>query len=152
FGARSDGVCLIGGFLGVGGVITWKWKVKEGKGYIFVWSGGSDEKVLKLEAWGEDKKTAQDKSQENGPVAAITAEGDAEVTLKMKLAQAPKDQTHFTVMLMLDNAGKGAKLGQLEKCAKQLNDVCTTINDKGKLEFDKDPNSVCLAAALIDNG
>ena len=152
FGARSDGICLIAGFQEPGGEITWKCKLKGGKEYIFVASGDSDVKVLNLEAWEDDKKVAQDKSEDNVPLVVLTVEGDAEVTMKMKLAKAPENQSHFTVMIMLENEGTGGKLSQLEKVAKQLNDVCGKINDKGALEFDKDPNSVCLVAGLIDNG
>ena len=153
FGARSDGICLIGGFMEDEGEMTWKCKLKGGKEYIFVASGDTDVKDLDLEAWEGETLIARDALDDNVPIVGLTVEADCDVTMKLKLADAPGGgQKHFTVMIMLEAAGTGGSLGQLERVAKQLNDACAGITDKGDLEFDQAQNTICLAAALLEDG
>ena len=151
FGARSDGMCLVAGFMEVGGELSWTCKLQGGKEYIFVASGDQDVKDLDLEAWEAKKKVAEDTAEDNVPVVVLTVENDCSVTMKMKLDNAPKDEVHFCVMVMLENEGTGGSLKQLEKVAKQLNVACAAINEKGDLQFDQESNSICIMAGLIES-
>lgn len=153
FGARSEGICLIGGFMEDDGEMTWKCKLKEGREYIFVASGDTDVKDLDLEAWEGENMVAKDSLDDNVPIVGLTVENDCEVTMKLKLEDAPGGgQKHFTVMIMLEDAGTGGSLSQLEQVARQLNAACEGVTDKGDLELDQAPNSICLAAALLEDG
>lgn len=153
FGARSEGLCLIGGFMEDDGEMTWKCKLKGGREYIFVASGDKDVKDLDLEAWEGEKMIVKDSLDDNVPIVGLTVEADCDVTMKLKLADAPGGgQKHFTVMIMLEDGGTGGSLSQLERVAKQLNAACEGVTDKGDLELDQAPNTICLAAALLDDG
>jgi hypothetical protein len=137
----------------VNGEITWTCKLKGGKQYVFVGSGDQDVKDLDLQAWEKGKLVAEDTLDDNVPVVVLTTEGDCEVVMKLKLADAPGDgDVHFNVLIMLESGGTGGEFSQLEKVAKQFNEVCAAINDDDTLQFDLAPNTICLAAGLISNG
>jgi len=151
FGARSDGMCLVAGFMEVDGTLSWTCKLQGGKEYIFVAAGDMDVKDLDLEAWEAKKLIAEDKEEDNVPVVALTVEADCSVTMKMKLDTAAKGELHFCVMVMLESEGTGGSLTQLEKVAKQLNLACEAINKEGNLQFDQEGNSICIMASLLES-
>jgi len=151
FGARSDGMCLVAGFMAVDGELSWTCKLKAGKEYIFVASGDADVKDLDLEAWEAKEMIAEDKEEDNVPVVALTVEADCSVTMKMKLDTAKADELHFCVMVMLESEGTGGSFKQLEKVAKQLNEACAAINKEGNLQFDQEGNTICIIASLLES-
>jgi len=151
FGARSDGMCLVAGFMAVDGTLSWTCKLKAGKEYIFVAAGDADVKDLDLEAWEAKEMIAEDKGDDNVPVVSLTVEADCSVTMKMKLDDAKADELHFCVMVMLENEGTGGSFKQLEKVAKQLNEACAKINEKGNLQFDQEGNTICIIASLLES-
>lgn len=152
FGARSDGMCLVGGFMEVDGELSWTCKLQADKEYIFVAAGDSDVKDLDLEAWEGTKKIVEDTEVNNVPVVSLTVKSDCSVKMVMKLDKAPKDQSHFCVMVMLESEGTGGSFKQLESVAKQLNEACAKINDQGDLQFDQESNSICIMASLLESG
>jgi hypothetical protein len=157
FSPRTDGMCVVGGWIEKGKDLAFTVKLKQGTEYIFVGSGDSDTKDLDLAAvekgsgGEEDKVVAHDDDDDATSVVILSAEGDADVTLRLKNDDS-KTVAVFAVLVMLESTKAKAKLDHLENAATQLAEAVSEITESTELDLDHTPNAISLVGCLLEPG
>ncbi len=155
FGCRSDGFCLLGGFVEQFKELSYTTALESGKGYLFVGAGDRDVKDMDLTVTATDGTFYKgDLEQDATPWVYVEPEKstDFKITMALPKSDSPLGSTDFCIVVVLESDGLEGSLDTLGQSAQELNAIVGAIAKDAEVSFDTAQGSFCLLGALLADG